>query len=326
VISAVPSTAPAADVTAAAPAAPAATVAATPQVAPGFDAILMLQSLAATAENLDAASFEAGDTADLFSTEDAEDEDEGDELESSLAFLSALLTATTPRSSAGDMQAGAQAQGGATDEGASALAARNPAADSAPGFVLNAESTEKSDALLNLAAMPPEPLETRSAGDAAQNLARAAEMLLQAQRPAAAAAATEQAKLATNVRDPRWADDLGARVSLMVRGGESTASLALTPVDLGPMEVSVTVKDSQATIHFGASHAETRALIEASLPRLRELLAAQGFNLTDASVSSGFSRSQQQPGSQGSGAAGESETATTDARVVRSIGLLDLYA
>ena len=319
-ISAAPAPAPAIE-----PAVPA--NAATANAAPGFDAILMLQSLAATAETLDAASFEAVDTADLLSAEDGEDED-GEDLEASLAFLSALLTATQSKNAAGDFEAGAQGQGSPTEDGASSVAARNLAADSNADFALNADAAEqKPDALLNMAVVPPEPLETRPNGDAAQNLARAAEMLVQAQRSAAVpAAATEQATLATNVRDPRWADDLGARVSLMVRAGESTASLALTPVDLGPMEVNVTVKDSQATIHFGASHAETRALIEASLPRLRELLAAQGFNLTDASVSSGFSRSQQQPGSQGSRAAAESEAVTTEARVVRAIGLLDLYA
>ena len=33
----------------------------------------------------------------------------------------------------------------------------------------------------------------------------------------------------------------------MVRGGESSASLQLTPVDLGPMDVNVTVRDGQAS-------------------------------------------------------------------------------
>ena len=319
-ISAAPAPAPAIETPAAAPTA-------TANAAPGFDAILMLQSLAATAESLDAASFEAVDTADLLAAEDGDDDDDtGEDLESSLAFLSALLTATTHRS-AGDFGADAQGQGAPPEDGGSPVAPKTLAGEPA-GFELHAESGEqKSDALLSLAAAPPEPLETRASGDAAQNLARAAEMLVQAQRGAVTpTAATEQATLATNVRDPRWADDLGARVSLMVRAGESTASLALTPVDLGPMEVNVTVKDSQATIHFGASHAETRALIEASLPRLREMLAAQGFNLTDASVSSGFSRSHQQASSQGARAGGEAEASTSEARVVRQLGLLDLYA
>jgi flagellar hook-length control protein FliK len=132
----------------------------------------------------------------------------------------------------------------------------------------------------------------------------------------------------THARDPRWADDFSARVSLMIRAGESTASLQLTPVDLGPVEVNVTVKDSQATIHFGATQADTRALIEASLPKLRELLASQGFNLLDASVSSGFSQAQRQGSAPGGapGSANEAETSITEARSVRALGLLDVYA
>jgi flagellar hook-length control protein FliK len=305
--------------------APASTTAAAPNGAPDFDAILVLQSLAATAASLDAADFESVDTADLLSAEDSDDEDDSDDLESSLAFLSALLTATAPKSSPGDLETGAQGQGSA-DDGAAAMPVKTGLGDSPAGFAPDSETSEqKSDALLSLAGVRPEPLDSRTTSDAAQNLARAAEMLVQAQR-AAPAAAVEQAQIATNARDPRWADELGARVSLMVRAGESSASLALTPVDLGPVEVSVTVKDSQATIHFGASQADTRALIEASLPRLREMLAAQGFNLTDASVSSGFSRSQQQAFAQGSRPGGEAETSTAEARIVRQLGLLDLYA
>ena len=124
--------------------------------------------------------------------------------------------------------------------------------------------------------------------DTAPQGARAAEWLAHGVRPMTSA--SEQQGIATSVRDPRWADDFATRISLMVRGGESQASLQLSPVDLGPMDVSVTVRDGQASIHFGAAHAETRALIEASLPRLREMLAAQGFNLMDASVSQGFAR------------------------------------
>jgi flagellar hook-length control protein FliK len=112
----------------------------------------------------------------------------------------------------------------------------------------------------------------------------------------------------------------------MIRAGESTASLQLTPVDMGPVEVNVTVKDSQASIHFGVSQADTRALIEASLPRLRELLASQGFSLMDASVSSGFSRSQQQELASESRGRGEADAVPVVATVNRQLGLLDLYA
>ena len=284
----------------------------------GFDAILVLQSLAATAETADTAVFEAGDTADGLATEDSDDEE--NDLETSLAFLSALISVNMPRGSSEDLESGSGQQGG-SDDGASAL----PLAIKADtGFGLGGDdSAEKSEALPSLSPLP-ETLEQRTGGDASQNLARAAELLAQAQRPAA----TEVGKSAvlTHARDPRWADDFGARVSLMIRAGESTASLQLTPVDMGPVEVNVTVKDSQASIHFGASQADTRALIEASLPRLRELLASQGFNLMDASVSSGFSRSQQSAFASGSRGGSEAETAIAEAQPVRQLGLLDLYA
>jgi flagellar hook-length control protein FliK len=136
----------------------------------------------------------------------------------------------------------------------------------------------------------------------------------------------ESATLTTHVRDPRWADDLGNRLASMVRTGESSASLQLTPVDLGPMEVNVNVRDNQATVHFAAANAETRALLEASIPRLREMLAAQGFALMDSSVSHGFARQtrHESAGTPRVDAIGESPTAA--ATLTHITGLLDTYA
>jgi flagellar hook-length control protein FliK len=280
---------------------------------PAFDNILMLQSLAATTDGLTAAA-EAGETTDLIGAEDAsEDDDTAEELEASLAFLSQLLMVTG--GSARNSDTGGESQGDSQDSPAM-LALK--AGEGALLEAANDSSIADAEAMLSARA---EPLESRS--DASQNLARAAELLATGARSGAAA---DKSTLTTPARDPRWADELGARVTLMVRARESSASLQMTPVDLGPVEVNVTVKDSQLTVHFGASQAETRALLEASLPKLREMLAAQGFQLTDSSVSSGFARSQREDASPSRGSAGEAETSTTEARTVRSLGLLDLYA
>jgi flagellar hook-length control protein FliK len=292
--------------------------------APGFDSILMLQNLAGTAET---GSLEAVDTADLLGLDETdEDEDNADELEASLAFLSALITATTPRNSAGDMSADSGGQGSA-GSGELPRAPARIAAEflQAATELLDGRGEETPDLTAGLTPVKSETAEARA--DANNQMNRAAEMLTQLQRQAAAD--SDKPVVTTHVRDPRWADDFSNRMAVMVRAGESTASLQLTPVDLGPVEVNVTVKDGNATILFGASQAETRALLEASLPKLREMLAAQGFNLLDASVSSGFSRSQPQASpSRGSGgdAGVESETSTTEARSVRALGMLDLYA
>jgi flagellar hook-length control protein FliK len=288
---------------------------------PAFDTILMLQNLAATTECLDTACLDAGETTDLIGADDStDDEDNADELEASLAFLSQLLTVTQAGNPARDFESGAQSQ----DEGQqAALVVPLKTGDGALLEAANDSSMKGADAPEPLlTAVSAEPPESRS--DASQNLVRAAEILAAGARPGAAT--HDKTTLSTPARDPRWADELGTRVSLMVRARESSASLQMTPADLGPVEVNVTVKDAQATVHFGASQAETRALLEASIPKLREMLAAQGFNLTDSSVSSGFARSQREDASPSRGAANEAETSTTEARPLRSLGLLDLYA
>jgi flagellar hook-length control protein FliK len=309
---------------AAQPTAAPATAVASPTGTPAFDAILMLQNLAATAET---AALEASETTDLIGADDSsDDEDNGDELEASLAFLAELLVVASPKGSAQEFQGGAS-QEQAGEESSPPVAAKSGGGEflEAAEALLRQSDTGKSAEASALTPVMPEALEARaSGGEATQGLARAAEIL--AASPRSAPVAHDKHSLATHVRDPRWADELGTRLSLMVRAGESTASLQLTPVDLGPVEVNVTVRESQATIHFGAAQAETRALLEASLPRLRELLAAQGYQLMDSSVSSGFARSHRQEGAQGVRPEGEAETSTTEARLVRMVGLVDIYA
>jgi flagellar hook-length control protein FliK len=133
--------------------------------------------------------------------------------------------------------------------------------------------------------------------------------------------------LHTPVHDNRWADAIAHRLVMMAREGESVAQLKLVPVDLGPLDIQITVKDSEASVHFGAAHAETRAALEASMPRLRELLSAQGLQLTNASVSQQPGGKNQPERSSGPAAGG---AVTEDAEIAPaksvSTSLLDIYA
>jgi flagellar hook-length control protein FliK len=136
-----------------------------------------------------------------------------------------------------------------------------------------------------------------------------------------------EARLPTPVHDARWADALAHRLVLMAREGESVASLKLVPVDLGPLDIQISVRDGEASVHFGAAHAETRAVLESSMPRLRELLSAQGLQLTNSSVShqsGGQNRPERSAASGSVNAVGE-ETEATTASIV-STSLLDIYA
>lgn len=143
---------------------------------------------------------------------------------------------------------------------------------------------------------------------------------------AADMAPVAESRLSTPVQDARWADALAHRLVLMARDGESVASLKLVPVELGPLDIQIRVRDGEASVHFGAAHQETRAALEASMPRLRELLSAQGLQLANASVSHQSAGQNRPERSSSSGAIGAiAEDGEITAKVI-STSLLDIYA
>jgi flagellar hook-length control protein FliK len=91
--------------------------------------------------------------------------------------------------------------------------------------------------------------------------------------------------IGTAVGSGKWADELGSRVMLMSVRGQNEGSLTLTPEHLGPLEVRISVSQDSADVWFGAQHADTRAALTDALPRLREMFAASGLSLGQASVS-----------------------------------------
>ena len=136
--------------------------------------------------------------------------------------------------------------------------------------------------------------------------------------------------LHTPVGSSEWADELSTRMTLMAERGQHTASLRLSPEHLGPLEIRITVTDDQASVWFGAAHADTRAAIEQALPRLRELFASQGLNLADAGVSHEAPRDRSRPHS-APGELGEaSSNGDGEAKVISiahlRLGLVDAYA
>ena len=131
----------------------------------------------------------------------------------------------------------------------------------------------------------------------------------------------------TPVGGAGWADEIGTRVVMMTESGNHTASLKLSPEHLGPLEISITVRDDKASVWFGAAHADTRAAIENALPRLREMFESQGLSLADAGVFREPPREQpvvkNGTTSTGQGAATD-EVATVSSRA--RLGLVDAYA
>jgi flagellar hook-length control protein FliK len=140
---------------------------------------------------------------------------------------------------------------------------------------------------------------------------------------------TNTGELKSPVGSSAWDDELGTQLTWMTQKGLETGSLRVSPEHLGPVEVNISVQNGDASVWFGATHPDTRAALEQALPRLREMFASQGMNLTDSGVSRESPRNQGRPAASqsvsGVSAVGSSEVSTS-AAVRMSLGLVDTYA
>lgn len=138
--------------------------------------------------------------------------------------------------------------------------------------------------------------------------------------------------LASPVGTSAWTNELGTKVTWMASQGIQSASLQLSPEHLGPLQVSISVHNGQASVWFGAAQPDTRAALQQSLPQLRQLFASQGLNLADAGVSREPPRGQGGQSSARSAAPVSGITAVdgagSDSRTASmgGLGLLDTYA
>ena len=93
---------------------------------------------------------------------------------------------------------------------------------------------------------------------------------------------------------PGWNQELGSRIQWMAGEQVQHAQLRLNPRHLGPIDIRVTVNNDQATVNFISQHAVVREVLEAAIPRLREMMSEAGINLTQTSISQQHTAQDQQ--------------------------------
>ena len=125
----------------------------------------------------------------------------------------------------------------------------------------------------------------------------------------AAALAVEQ--IAPRVGNPGWDKAVGQKVVWMVGEGLQSAELTLNPPDLGPLQVVLKVSNDQASASFSSNQPEVREALEASLPRLKQMLSDAGVQL------SGFSVNSQAPGQGQSGQGFSQQQTGSNSRISR---------
>ncbi|WP_445776249.1 flagellar hook-length control protein FliK [Shewanella sp.] len=93
----------------------------------------------------------------------------------------------------------------------------------------------------------------------------------------------------------------------MVSNGIQQAEIRLDPPELGHLTVKIQIQGDQTQVQFHVAQSQTRELVEQAIPRLRDMLASEGLQLTDSQVSQGGSGREQQGQSEQQGQTAESQ-------------------
>ena len=146
------------------------------------------------------------------------------------------------------------------------------------------------------------------------------------------------AHVSVPLNDPRWAEQVGDRVAWMARGEVQSAQINITPPQMGPIQINISLNGDQMSAHFVALNPEVRQALDEAMPRLREMLSGAGINLGQANVGSQTPQQQQQTPTQFGSTPrlmGEDailspdkpvDSRVTSQALLRGRGLVDLFA
>lgn len=137
-----------------------------------------------------------------------------------------------------------------------------------------------------------------------------------------------------------WAQAMGDRVLWMIGNRLQGAEVRITPQNLGPIDIRVSINNDQASVSFAAHHGVVREALEAGIPRLREMLGESNLQLVNVDVGQRDANSQRMPsdffgdnrfsshgeGEFGEGEGGELEGGDEPVRYYRQDALLDDFA
>jgi flagellar hook-length control protein FliK len=141
--------------------------------------------------------------------------------------------------------------------------------------------------------------------------------------------------MTTPPQDPGFGQALGEHLVFISSKNLGSAEIRMVPAELGPVTVQLVVDDGKADVSFTAHHPLTREAIESAMPKLREMLGANGLSLGHSSVSDqgvpqGHRDGNSENGPRSGFSAGNSLTPVDEpsARTVERVlqGLLDTFA
>ncbi|MBB2757607.1 UNVERIFIED_ORG: flagellar hook-length control protein FliK [Xanthomonas campestris] len=263
----------------------------------------------------------------------------GDVLAAAAAALAAGVTAAagaTPAATALPTDAAAPTAPATAGTALPSLGALAPAATAGakPTSFTALSGDTQAAALMSMATKVLDPGTDDSAGPAAPDApafvlpttTAAALGRLQDPAPVFSASPTPTPEMGSDTFD----DAIGARLSWLADQKIGHAHIKVTPNEMGPVEVRLHLEGDKVNASFSSANADVRQALEQSLPRLREMLGQNGFQLGQADVGQ---QQQNQSGNRNGGGSDGNGLSLDDSPpvgipsvVLRQRGLLDAYA
>ena len=92
-------------------------------------------------------------------------------------------------------------------------------------------------------------------------------------------------KIDAPVGSAAFSQGIAERVSYLVDKNMSSATLQVTPPQLGPIDIRIDVQNGHAQVWMSANSAVTRDALASSATQLREMLGSQGFGQVSVDIS-----------------------------------------
>lgn len=163
-----------------------------------------------------------------------------------------------------------------------------PGQDAAPKTNVSAEKLERSVDKLVFTMPKDEPVSPVSVQQTQP------QQQLNAAQNATITGAVSTNQISPPLNTSAWDKAVGQKVIWMVGASMQSAELTLNPPDLGPLQIVLNVTNDQANATFISAHPDVREALEASLPKLRQMMDDAGVQLSGFSVNAEASHQGQQ--------------------------------
>lgn len=104
-------------------------------------------------------------------------------------------------------------------------------------------------------------------------------------------------EISVPVNNPQWADKFSEQIAWLGQQGIKSAQIKIHPEDLGPIEINIKMDKNDASVNIISHSAIVRDIIDQAMPKLREMMADQGLNLSDVHINSDQGSRQSSQGS-----------------------------